>query len=80
MTKKIIFFKIDINDHKQIIKLFSDHKITDVIHLLLNLMDRSIESSFEFAQTNVLGTLSLLQASKKYGIQILKEFILPHIN
>ena len=28
------------------------------------LKDKSIENSFEFAKTNVLGTLSLLEASK----------------
>ena len=79
--KNHFFFKIDINDHKQIIKLFSDHKITDVIHLAAEShVDRSIESSFEFAQTNVLGTLSLLEAAKKIWDSDFKKNLFYHIS
>ena len=64
--KNYFFFKIDINNHKKILKLFKEKKISDVIHLAAEShVDRSIESSFEFAKTNVLGTLSLLEACKK---------------
>ena len=63
--KNYFFFKVDINNQKEILTLFSDKKITDVIHLAAEShVDKSIESSFEFAKTNVLGTLSLLEASK----------------
>ena len=64
--KNYFFLKLDINNHKEILKLFKDKKISDVIHLAAEShVDRSIESSFEFAKTNVLGTLSLLEACKK---------------
>ena len=64
--KNYFFFKIDINNHKKILKLFKEKNISDVIHLAAEShVDRSIESSFEFAKTNVLGTLSLLEACKK---------------
>ena len=63
--KNHFFFKIDIKNHNEILKLFIDKKITDVIHLAAEShVDKSIENSFEFAETNVLGTLSLLEASK----------------
>ena len=63
--KNYFFFKIDIKNHNEILKLFIDKKITDVIHLAAEShVDKSIENSFEFAETNVLGTLSLLEASK----------------
>ena len=63
--KNYFFFKIDIKNHKEILKLFVEKKITDVIHLAAEShVDKSIENSFEFAETNVLGTLSLLEASK----------------
>ena len=63
--KNYFFFKIDIKNHNEILKLFYDKKITDVIHLAAEShVDKSIENSFEFAETNVLGTLSLLEASK----------------
>ena len=46
-------------------KLFVEKNITDVIHLAAEShVDKSIESSFEYAKTNILGTLSLLEASK----------------
>ena len=48
--KNYFFFKVDINNQKQILKLFSDKNITDVIHLAAEShVDKSIESSFEFA-------------------------------
>ena len=63
--KNYFFFKIDIKNHNEILKLFIDKKITDVIHLAAEShVDKSIENSFDFAETNVLGTLSLLEASK----------------
>ena len=75
------FFKIDINNHEEILKLFNDNKITDVIHLAAEShVDRSIESSFEFAKTNVLGTLSLLEASKKSWDLSSKNNIFYHIS
>ena len=59
------FIKLDINNHDEILKLFKHFNITHVIHLAAEShVDRSIESSFEFAQTNVIGTLSLLEAAK----------------
>ena len=63
--KNYFFFKIDINNHTKILKLFKNKNITDVIHLAAEShVDKSIENSFEFAKTNVLGTLSLLEACK----------------
>ena len=59
LEDKNYFFKIDIKNHNEILKLFADKKITDVIHLAEFIVDKSIENSFEFANTNVLGTLSL---------------------
>jgi len=48
-------------------QIFEDHQIDNVIHLAAEShVDRSIEDPFSFAQTNVMGTLSLLQAAKAY--------------
>ena len=79
--KNYFFFKIDIKDHNEILKLFVDKKITDVIHLAAEShVDKSIENSFEFAQTNVLGTLSLLEASKISWDLSSKNNIFYHIS
>ena len=61
------FVKCDICDFKKVKKVFIEHNINSVIHLAAEShVDRSIEDPFSFAQTNVMGTLSLLQAAKIY--------------
>jgi dTDP-glucose 4,6-dehydratase len=61
------FIKCDICDIEKVKQVFIDHKIDSVIHLAAEShVDRSIEDPFSFAQTNVMGTLSLLQAAKGY--------------
>jgi dTDP-glucose 4,6-dehydratase len=61
------FVKCDICDLKKVSQIFEEYKIDSVIHLAAEShVDRSIEDPFSFAQTNVMGTLSLLQAAKVY--------------
>ena len=61
------FVKCDICDVKKVSQVFEEYKINSVIHLAAEShVDRSIEDPFSFAQTNVMGTLSLLQAAKEY--------------
>ena len=61
------FVKCDICDLKKVSQIFEEHNIDSVIHLAAEShVDRSIEDPFSFAQTNVMGTLSLLQAAKRY--------------
>ncbi len=59
------FVKADICDFEKIQQIFSEYNIDGVIHLAAEShVDRSIKDPFSFAQTNVMGTLSLLQAAK----------------
>ena len=61
------FVKCDICDFKKVKQVFVDYKIDSIIHLAAEShVDRSIEDPFSFAQTNVMGTLSLIQAAKEY--------------
>lgn len=61
------FIRADICDYNTISKLFFQLQPTGVIHLAAEShVDRSIENPFEFATTNVLGTLSMLQAARTY--------------
>jgi len=61
------FVKCDICDLDKVRTVFKDHKIDSVIHLAAEShVDRSIKDPFSFAKTNVMGTLSLLQAAKEY--------------
>ncbi len=60
------FVKADICDYDKMIALFREYKIDSVIHLAAEShVDRSIKDPFVFAKTNVLGTLSLLQAARE---------------
>ena len=61
------FVKCDICDLEKVKQVFDDYQIDNVIHLAAEShVDRSIKDPFSFAQTNVMGTLSLLQAAKNY--------------
>ncbi|MBR1769076.1 MAG: dTDP-glucose 4,6-dehydratase [Bacteroidales bacterium] len=59
------FIKEDICNFDAILQIFRQYNIDGVIHLAAEShVDRSIKDPFTFAQTNVIGTLSLLQAAK----------------
>lgn len=61
------FVKADIADLDTIRRVFQEYRIDGVIHLAAEShVDRSIKDPFCFAHTNVMGTLSLLQAAKEY--------------
>ena len=59
------FLKININNAKDVDDVFKKYNITHVIHLAAEShVDRSIENSIDFALTNVIGTVNLLNAAK----------------
>ena len=61
------FVKMDICDFDAFYQLMQDEKVDGIIHLAAEShVDRSIKDPFTFANTNVMGTLSLLQAAKLY--------------
>ncbi|MDR0954999.1 MAG: dTDP-glucose 4,6-dehydratase [Rikenellaceae bacterium] len=61
------FERCDICDFEQVLAIFRKYDIDGVIHLAAEShVDRSIKDPFTFAQTNVIGTLSMLQAAKAY--------------
>ena len=61
------FVKCDICDVEKVNQVFKKYQIDSVIHLAAEShVDRSIKDPFSFARTNVMGTLSLLQAAKQH--------------
>ena len=61
------FVKMDICDFEGVYQLMQDEQVDGIIHLAAEShVDRSIKDPFTFARTNVMGTLSLLQAAKLY--------------
>ena len=60
------FERCDICDFEGVKAIFSKYDIDGVIHLAAEShVDRSIEEPFAFARTNIMGTLTLLQAAKE---------------
>jgi dTDP-glucose 4,6-dehydratase len=61
------FVKADITDEAAIDKIFSENRIEGIIHLAAEShVDRSISDPMAFIKTNILGTVVLLNAAKKY--------------
>lgn len=60
------FFKGDICSAEDVKAAFEKHAITHIIHLAAEShVDRSIEGPMQFALTNVMGTLNLLETARK---------------
>ncbi|WP_435415559.1 dTDP-glucose 4,6-dehydratase [Polaribacter aestuariivivens] len=77
-----VFIKGDICDKVLVEKIFKDYSIDSVIHLAAEShVDRSITNPFDFAQTNVMGTLTLLnQAKISWAIDGFKDKLFYHIS
>ena len=62
-----LFEQGDINNREFVFELFERYNIHSVIHLAAEShVDRSIENPLLFVQTNVIGTINLLDAARKY--------------
>lgn len=62
-----IFEKVDINDAKELRRVFEEHHPEAVIHLAAEShVDRSITDPNAFIQTNVFGTANLLNLCKEF--------------
>ncbi len=62
------FINADITDSKTINSIFSEYEFDSVIHLAAEShVDRSIKDPLAFVNTNVLGTINLLNAFKDYS-------------
>lgn len=73
------FVKMDICDFDAFYKLMQDEQIDGIIHLAAEShVDRSIKDPFTFARTNVMGTLSLLQAAKLYWESQPTPYVIDH--
>ena len=61
------FVRADIADLDAMRRIIREHRIDGIIHLAAEShVDRSIKDPFTFARTNIMGTLSLLQAAREY--------------
>jgi dTDP-glucose 4,6-dehydratase len=64
-----VFVHGDIRDPLKLEEVITEHRIEGIINFAAEShVDRSIENPLEFIQTNVLGTLNLLMAARKFGV------------
>ncbi|MDR0296186.1 MAG: dTDP-glucose 4,6-dehydratase [Prevotellaceae bacterium] len=75
------FVKADICNYEKMQQVFAEYQITGVIHLAAEShVDRSITDPFVFAKTNVIGTLTLLQAAKEYWKNDMNGKLFYHVS
>ena len=64
------FFKTDIRDREAIYKIFESEKPDIVVNFAAEThVDRSIDNPGIFLETNILGTQTLMDACRKYGVE-----------
>ena len=75
------FEKVNILDPAELAKVFTQHEITDVIHLAAEShVDRSIHSPLDFVYTNIVGTVNLLNEAKKYWAGNFENKLFYHVS
>ncbi len=68
------FEKVDICDRKELDRVFASFRPDCVMHLAAEShVDRSIDGPELFIQTNVVGTCTLLEASRSYFLQLTEQ-------
>lgn len=63
-------YEADIENLEELEKIFSENKIDIIVHLAARAGVRpSIEKPVEYMQTNIMGTVNILELMKKYGVK-----------
>ena len=76
-NKNYVFFKIDLNNKKKIIKILNKYKPEGIFNLAAEThVDRSIDSPKNFIDSNILGTYNLLESILAYR----KKIKLVHVS
>jgi len=74
------FKKIDVSDYKQLNNIVKKYKPNIIFHLAAEShVDNSINNSFDFINTNIIGTYNLLK-SIQFNIKYLKNFLFIHVS
>lgn len=75
------FVKGDILDIDKLKEVFGEYNINAVIHLAAEShVDRSITNPFEFVNTNILGTLALLNVAKSHWAGNMDDKLFYHVS
>ncbi|WP_413730183.1 MULTISPECIES: dTDP-glucose 4,6-dehydratase [unclassified Shewanella] len=69
--KRYAFEQVDICDRAELNRVFDEHKPDAVMHLAAEShVDRSITGPADFIQTNIVGTYTLLEATRAYWLEL----------
>ena len=72
--ERYTFEKIDICDRNELSRIFATHNPDLVMHLAAEShVDRSIDGPAAFIETNIIGTYTLLEASRAFWLSLDKE-------
>lgn len=70
-NKRFAFEQADICDRQQVTRILSQYQPDAIMHLAAEShVDRSIDGPAEFINTNIIGTYTLLEASRQYWQQL----------
>ncbi|CAH6784654.1 dTDP-glucose 4,6-dehydratase 1 [Vibrio chagasii] len=84
-NERYVFEQVDICNRSELDRVFAEHKPDAVMHLAAEShVDRSITGPAAFIETNVVGTYTLLEATREYWnkleVQAKAEFRFHHIS
>ena len=80
-NKNYIFFKQDINNQNEILKILNRYKPIGIFNLAAEThVDRSIDDPKKFIKANVVGVYNLLETIKKYIKKDRKKIKLVHVS
>ena len=66
-NERYVFEQVDICNRSELDRVFAEHKPDSVMHLAAEShVDRSITGPAAFIETNIVGTYTLLEATRKY--------------
>ena len=80
-NKNYIFFKQDINNQNEILKILNRYKPIGIFNLAAEThVDRSIDDPKKFIEANIVGVYNLLEAINKYLKKNRKKIKLVHVS
>lgn len=73
-NERYFFEQVDICDSPKLERIFSEYKPEIIMHLAAEShVDRSIDGPCDFIETNIVGTYTLLEVSRKYWLGLSEE-------
>ena len=69
-NKKVIFYKVDVTEREALEDIFSNNHIDGVIHFAgLKAVGESVEKPLMYYYNNLVSTMALCEACRKYGVK-----------